>query len=236
MTVARDAVLESATFTTVTPFTFVFTPVGTPRAIVLAIAQTGSVTDTIDGTVSYGGVAMTRLPTVGFAVDSSGEVGSVFFYFLGSGIPTGAQTVSISHTGAATTKWAICASATAAADTEVGASGRLQGNQANPQIALDTGAASSLRFSILFHGAQLLSDLTVLSGMEANATATSIDFGNTLGVFGQQTTAATGSFTIGYTAADDDVAMIAVAIQEVSGVATVDPYPYIGGGYYPHQG
>lgn len=233
VTVARDTFLESATFTTTTPHTFTFTPVGTPRAILLGITC-GSVNDEIDGAVTYGGVAMTRQ---GFVTSLAGdEDGSAWLYFLGASIPTGAQTVSISHTGVAAVKWAIGQSMTAAADTEIIVSGTVATNTANPSVALDTGATESLRSAILYSGANQPGDAVVLTGMEANTAAMSHDFGNFTSFFGMQTTAATGSFTIGWTAALNDAAMIAVAVQEIAAAGGADPYPYVGGGYYPTQG
>lgn len=227
MTVARDAVLESATFTTTTPHTFTFTPVGTPKAIALGIGHGTVSTDLINGTVSYGGVAMTRVPTNGLAQDTTGEPGAAYLYFLGAGIPTGAQTVSISHTGSADVKWACCASMTAAADTEITVSGRLQADAANPSIALDTGATSALRVSIIYSGLNALANLVQLTGMEAVAAGTGHDFGNFVSLFGQESTASTGSFMIGYTAAIEDVAMCAAAIQEISSAVTSPPRPTV---------
>lgn len=235
MTVARDAVLEFLTFTTTSPATLSFTPVGTPRGITVVIAH-GAVSTDLITSVTYGGVAMAR---IGTAVDTAGEAGRVYTYFLGASIPTGTQTVSIVHTGSADVKWACVQSVTAAADTEVVTSAVLQaGNQADPQIALNTVATESLRNSILYSGLPTpTTDLTVLSGMEAISAANTVDFGAFCALFGEQTTAGSGSFTIGYTALTDDVAMSAIAIQEVAGgAAAEDPYPYMGGGYYPVEG
>lgn len=217
MTVARDAVLESATFTTTSPHTFTFTPVGTPKGILVFVAHGTVSTDLINGAVTYGGVAMTRIATNGFAQATAGEVGASYAYFLGSSIPTGAQTVSITHTGSADVKWAICASMTAAADTEVGASGKLENTQTSPQLALDTGGTSSLRYCILYSGTNAPGNAAVLTGMEANTIGVSHDFGAFSAVLGQQTDAVSGSFTIGFTLGVTDTAFIAAAIQEAGG-------------------
>lgn len=218
MTVARDSFQESATFTTTTPHTFTGpTPAGTPRSATLFIAHGETSSDLITGAVTYDGVAMTRVPTNGFAQDTAGEPGAVYAYHLGASIPTGAQTVSISHDGSATVKWAIILLDTASADTEIGGSAKLQGDQANPQSALDTGGVSSLRKCVLYSGTQSPSNAVVLSGMEASVAGTSHDFGNFSAVMGQQSAAASGSFTIGFTLGTEDVAFIALAIQELSG-------------------
>lgn len=226
MTVARDAVLESAGFTTTSPHTFVFTPVGTPRAIVVGIVH-GSVSTDLITAVTYGGVAMTRVPTNGFAQDTLTEPGATYLYSLGASIPTGAQTVSITHSGSADPKTAYCASATAATDTEIGASGKVQEDAANPSVALDTGANSSLRYAIGYSGVAAPASVVALTGMETLGTTTQHDFGSWIGSFGQQTTASTGSFTIGFTIVSDDVAMCAVAIQEISAAVTKPPRPTV---------
>lgn len=233
MTVTRDAFLESTTFTTTSPKTFTFTPVGTPRAILLGVAYP-SVDDEINGAVTYGGVAMAR---VALATTTAGdEDGSSVLYFLGAGIPTGAQTVSIAHSGAATAKWPICQSMTADADTEIVVSGTVATETANPSVVLDTGATSSLRTAILYSGTTQPGNATVLTGMEANSAAMSHDFGAVTAFLGMQSTAATGSFTIGWTISIDDAAMVAAAVQEIAAGGGADPYPYVGGGYYPTQG
>src|SRR4026208_2554961 len=104
MAIAHDAATQSSSWTTTPdPFTFSHTPVGTPRGVIVMItinAESGL--DHITG-VTYGGVAMARV-TNGFAQDTVTEPGSSYLYFLGSGIPTGTQTVSIDHTAASGAK------------------------------------------------------------------------------------------------------------------------------------
>jgi hypothetical protein len=57
--------------------------------------------------------------------------------------------------------------------------------------------------------------------MEALVAGNGHDFGNFVAAMGEQTTAASGSFTIGYTVTTDDVAMCAIAIQEVAAAGVV---------------
>lgn len=212
MTVAFDSIAESAEFTTTTPHTFTGpTPVGTPRSVTVGIAWGTDSTDHITGAVTYGGVAMTR---VDVSLTATTEPGGAVLYHLGAGIPAGAQTVSITHDGSATVKWACCVLDTAAGDTEIVVSDKTDGTLANPQLALDTGATSSLRRCILYSGVNAPGSATPLSGMEAVAAANANDFGAFCAFMGLQTTASTGSFTIGYTIASDDAALVAAAIQE----------------------
>lgn len=217
MTVARDAVLEFATFTTTSPATLSFTPTGTPRGIVVHVVVNLAVTDQITG-VTYGGVPMGRWAST-FDTSVSGRV---YTYFLGAGIPTGTQTVEIAHTGTAQVKWAIVQSFTAAADTQPGTVGMdWSGGAANPTVPLDSGAISALRTGILLTSHDDISSVTPLAGMEANSTATTHDFGNEVALLGQQTTAGTGSFNLGFTATTSSFGIVGLAVEEVP----VDGFP-----------
>jgi Ethanolamine utilization protein EutJ (predicted chaperonin) len=69
---------------------------------------------------------------------------------------------------------------------------------------------SSLRYCCIFSGLPNVTDLTMLSGMTA---VHDLDRGLNVDRQDRQTSSASGSFTIGYTSATDDVAMVAVAIQ-----------------------
>jgi len=220
MTVAHDAHTKSATWTTTPdPFTFDHTPSGTPRGVIVEItvnADAGA--DKIDGVVSYGSVAMARVAT-GFASDTAGEPGSAYIYYLGSGIPTGIQPVSINYNPSpGGTKQAVCITVTAAADTTEATSNKISGDAANPQIALDSGADSALRYFVINSGLPNVTDLTLVASM---STVDSTDHGARVTRFDRQTTAASGSVTVGYTSASDDVAMIAIALKEVAAVAVI---------------
>lgn len=219
MAVAYETRASSSWTSTPDPLTLVVSTAVLPRAVIVTMVVNGASTDQVTG-MTYGGVTMTRVPTNGFAADSAGETGTAYIYFLGSGIPTGSQTLSVDHSGSADNKRLTVYTCTAAADTQVAASGRLQGDQANPQIALDSGADSALRFCVINSGLAAPTDLTMLSGMTEGGIA---DWGNQCMRSDRQTTASSGSFTIGYTASSDDVAMCAVAVAEAGGAA--DPLP-----------
>lgn len=215
MTVAHDAATESATWTTTPdPFTIDHTPVGTPRAVIMFTGQSGGGGgDRITGAVTYGGVAMTRVPTDGFAADTAGETGAAYCYFLGSGIPTGTQTVSIDHNAGPGSKWTVIISCTAGGDTEIVVSAKDEGDQANPSAALDTVAVEALRYAIIFSGHDGIANVTPLTGMTA---VHDVDYGTQVSRVDRETTASTGSFTIGWTATSEDVAAIYIAVQEVA--------------------
>lgn len=135
MAIAYDA-FSSATAGT-GDLTWTHTPVGTPKGIWVGISQTTSTTDQVSG-VTYGGVAMTETSSSPMT-HSTGEVIVNYSYFLGSGIPGGAQTVTVTVTGAST-KQAGAISLTASNDTQVQA--------VNTSINTDTGDSPSATISL----------------------------------------------------------------------------------------
>lgn len=225
MAVAYDAYSDAGEFTAATdPKTWTHTPVGTPRGAVVLIQQTGTASDFVNGAVTYGGVAMTRVPTNGFAQDTSVEAASVYAYFVGAGLPTGAQTVSIDHdNGIFGTKHAICVTLTGAADLEVVASAKLENDAANPSVSLDSGARVAIKLFNLYSGQNALASITNPAGI-TRVSALKYAAGNFCHVYGYRTTPGTGSETVSQTATSDDVAMIGLAISEVDAVAVAASY------------
>lgn len=209
MTVAFDAAKASSGWTSSPdPFTFNHTPVGTPRGVLVLIGGANSA-DLITG-VTYGGVTMTRTPN-GRAVDSVGEALSTYAYFLGSGVPTGTQTVSVDHTASGHAKIAFCITFTAGDDTEIVIDNILQGDQADPQISLDTNTRVSLRCFVVGSGHNAPSSLTLISGMTSVGSGT--DGAKSI-VCGRETSPSSGNTTVGWTATSEDVAMVAVSVAE----------------------
>jgi len=250
MAVKHQSATESATWTTTPdPFTFSHTPTGglDPKGVVVIIYH-GSVSTDLITSVSYGGVAMSRIVR---ATDTATEAGSAYLYFLGSGIPTGTQTVSIDHTATATVKIATCCTVTANGNTSSAASGTVNENAADPQIALDSGAVpEALRYFGIYSGAIGPSSLTLISGMTG---VSDHDFGAFCGRVDRQIDFTSGSTTVGYTAGTDDVAMVGIAVKETGAMSvapgaatllvaptaptvTVAPVPTGGPGWYSSRG
>lgn len=217
MTIAFDSSLEQLGLgASPDPFTFNFSPVGTLRGIALAVIIEGNV-DAITS-VTYGGASLTR---VVFVADTAGEPARVEWWFLGSSIPTGTQQFSIDHSAAATLKNFVVVGVTGADDTEIGDFDSIGGDQADPQLTLTT--AGSMCFCVIGSGLPAPTSLTILSGMTA---VQDHDLGQDCYRCDRQTDPNTGTFTIGYTAASDDVAMAAIAIKEVGAAApTSAVYP-----------
>jgi hypothetical protein len=220
MTASFDAASASAQFIqpagSANPVTWTHTPAGTPRGVWVGITQADTTTDNITG-VTYGGVAMTRIPTNGYAVDNAIEVGAAYQYFLGTGIPTGAQTVSVSYSNDASVKRAVCFTVAGSADMEVVASGMVQGDAANPSVALNSGTRVALKVFALYSGRDIANltnpaGITRYIGEQVASSARSR-------AYGYRTTPASGSETVSQTGSSDDAAMVAAAIAEVVGTS-----------------
>lgn len=215
MTVAYDSLGGTIRTGTGSPTTWTHTPSGTPRAVMVAVIHGISTTDHCTA-VSYGGVPLSRVIR---ATDAAGEPGAAEWWLLGSGIPTGAQTVSATC-GSTTDDIALLSIAmTAAADTQVLVSDKVEGDASNPQLTLARGGVSGLGITAIYSGHNAPSSLTNLSG---NSDVDEGDLGAFCYKINRQTTAGTADVAQGWTATSEDVALVAMVISEVTG-QTVSP-------------
>jgi hypothetical protein len=195
---------------TTDPYTFTYTPDSTIQGILVFANNYTTATDQIS-TITYGGQSLTRIIT---ASDAAGEPAHTSAWFLGStSLPTGAQTVSVDLTSATDDDYWFTA---IGISNDVGAtnrniilqsSGSISGDATDPQIALTTGGNSCMGFTSIYSGLNNVGGLTPVSGMtnilnsQLTQEGVRVDY---------QTNASTDNYTIGYTAASDDVAMVAV--------------------------
>src|SRR5512136_374162 len=203
MALAFDKISTVSTGTS--SWSFNHTPVGTPRAVVVLIAENASTGDVISG-VTYGGTAMSRVTT---DADTSGEPGRVYAYFLGTGIGTGMKAVAITVATGTTAKAAVCITATAAYDTALaGTTGyaSTNGDQADPSLSI-TGIGSgtpALGFGAFFSGLNN-PDMTAGSGY----TQATYDYGTKSCSFEYANNPTSGgNVTVNWTASSDDVAAL----------------------------
>jgi hypothetical protein len=189
------------------------TPSGTPAGAVVLVVQNATGADQVSG-VTYGGTAMTRVPTDGF-VENTTEAGVVYTYFLGSSVPSGAQTVEVTVTDSAVKRGAS-GTVTASGDTEVGASGQFTSAATNDiTVSLDPGAGvESCVFGALHSGEASTGSIATDAGCSDILTA---DFGAAVLVISRRDAVATGATEIGWTQSADDVAAAGVAIVESGG-------------------
>lgn len=211
MAVAFDAASETERTGTSDPTSHTHTPVGTPRAVVVSIIHGTSVTDHAVG-VTYGGVALSRIVR---ATDATGEPGAAELWFLGSGIPTGPQTIQADWASATTDDIHLsCITLTASANTEVVDFDSTANDQANPSLTLNYSGRTCLAIGSLYDG------IAIPTGFTENANCTRVndeDFGAFSAVVTRQTTAGSSDFAIGGSAANNSCAFVAIAVSEVAG-------------------
>jgi hypothetical protein len=209
MTVAFDAATEAVRTATTDPYAFDHTPVGTPRAVVVALLNYTTATDQVT-TVTYGGVAMAEIVA---ATDTSGETTNVQLWFLGASIPTGLRSVSVDFSSATADDFHIvCMTFTAAGNCVVQDSDSISEDLDDPQRTLQYSGKSCLAVCALAGGLPNVTDYTPVASM---STVHDNDSGNEIQRVDRQTTAGTSDFTIGYTTAGaDDVSFCCLAITD----------------------
>lgn len=205
MAVAFDASSLSTTFTTGNG-TSTHTPVGTPRGVVVQTFQVGGAEDQV-GPVDYGGVAMTLVRTD--ATSGATESGRVHTHFLGSGIPTGVQTVTVDGTGSRTKIFlatTLTANDDTTADTDAGGTANAT---ANPSLAITPSTAAAILYVVVVG-----LDAPVTTVEAGSTHLTGNDRGTQSGMWAYKTVGSGGATTIGYTTAATDWAHAAVAVRE----------------------
>lgn len=186
------------------------TPVSTPKAAIVYIVTNG-VNVTVSG-VTYGGVAMTQC-TNSPVSNVTGELGSSHCYFLGSGIPTGAQTVSIDMLLGTEVSVAGIVTLTAARDTSVVTTTTvLSDSTAVTTNTLSLGGVSSFCMTGFWSGLNAVTNITPLTSWNSRFEN---DFGNqTAGIYTYDTIG-TADVSAGYSnSGSDDAAMHAIAVRE----------------------
>jgi hypothetical protein len=211
MAVAYDAVGSQPTQTT-SP-TWTHTPVGTPRGILVFVLQYATGSDDVTG-VTYGGVAMTELGTSPL-LHSTGETFSVYAYFLGTSIPTGAQSVAV--TGTASNKCGVSYSVTANTDTKVENSSAFinSDSQANPSATLGLNGKTCFVALGAMSGHNGVASTTPTAGwtssfedVSSGVTQVSLAY--------KYDTIGSSDVTVGWTQTAEDATSIAVAITELA--------------------
>jgi len=94
MPVAFDAVTIFPATEATGNFSETHTPAGTPRGVIVLINQEETVGSDEVTSVTYGGMPLTEVP-LSPVINTQGEGGVVYGYYLGSSVPAGAQTVAV---------------------------------------------------------------------------------------------------------------------------------------------
>lgn len=197
------------------------TPVGTPKGILVYVVGDEGTDDC--GAVTYGGVAMTQLSTSPVLL-ASGEICAVHAFYLGSGIPTGAQTVSVAHNGGTSYHHGDCISVTASNDTAIEDTKTISSTSlANPTVTL-TIANNSFMAIGLMSGQDAVGSITPSTGWTSRR---EVDWGRQCsGIYTKDTNVSTNT-AAGWTQTANDALAIAVAIKEVASSPQSITLPHI---------
>jgi hypothetical protein len=198
---------------------FTHTPVGTPRGVLILHAQQPGTTTEVTA-VTYGGATVSPVALSPQQVLAGNEDGVVYGFFLGSSIPTGAQTVAVTTNGTGSPNRCGVITVTAAADTTVEDTSVLDQVVANPSVTLDTaGGLECFVAALLFSG----QNTTVAVGGDYTSLALH-DFTSQVASWMRRTNNSTGgSVTVNWTASSEDAGIMAVAIKEVGAAGSVVP-------------
>lgn len=175
------------------------------------INVTSSGVDEISG-VTYGGVAMTELAAVSPQYKATGEPTGLSYFYLGSGIPTGAQTVQVTVSGATVTKAAFCRTLTAATDTEIISTVVWNSDAlANPTGTLTLSGREAFCAESFVSGQNAVTGIAPLT----NWTAFESDLGNMCLANYVYDIVGTANVTVGWTQTSEDAVGFATAVAEV---------------------
>lgn len=184
------------------------TPVGSPTGVTVMLMQYGSNADQVSA-ITYGGVEMPRV------LSSASTVGATnartYLYHLGEEIPTGAQTILVTTTGA-TLRGGGAVSFTGGTSTEVNTHTVVPNTSTNPTTTL--AILNSRRCIIL---GMILSDFDAITSIAPGAGYTEVletDMGTEIVAMERTSVQAPNTYNVNWTAAVSSAWLIqACAIQ-----------------------
>lgn len=210
MTVSVDAVTENVRTDTASPQTFSHAGASSGvKGFLLSLIHNVSSTDHVSA-ASYGGVSLTRVKR---NVDTSGEPGAAEWWFLGSSVPQGTQTVSYTPGSTDDDIQAVAITLLGSDNLEIVDSDGIDEDVADPSVTLNYGGRTCMAFGALFSGNNNPANLL------PNASCTTLhdhDFGTQSSKVIRQTTAGSSDFAIGFTVGSTSTAYAAVAVSEVA--------------------
>lgn len=215
MAVAFDAVSNGGAGATGND-SWTHTPVGTPKGVLVYIVG-DLITDEINS-VTYGGVAMTEVALSPVTLNSA-EDAIVHGYFLGSGVPTGAQTVAYTTSGSTVTHSACAITMTATGNTAVEDTSTISSSSAtDPSVTMTITVDSFLSIAFM-SGSAAVGDITPNIGWTSRFED---DLGGQVNGFYTKNANVSVDTAVGYTCGSDESCLLGVAVKEVA-VASSTP-------------
>ena len=212
-TIAFDAAFESERTGTTDPHTWTHTPVGAPRAVLVSSVHGVTATEHVLS-CSYGSASMSKIVT---ASDTATEPGRATLWFVGSSIPTGAQTVSCDlDSGTADDIHFVSVTYTGSADATVIDTDSISENAANPSRTLQFGGQRATAIMAVYSGTANVPLTSACSGNSACTLDANFDMGAFVASNDRETTPGTLDQVMGYTIAGDDLAFVTAAFTDES--------------------
>lgn len=194
---------------------FTHTPSGTPSGVVVLVGGGGSSSAVVTG-VTYGGSAMTQV----CSASDTDEAGWTAIYFLGSAVPSGAQTVVLQ--GSSAFHWAWCCTLTSATGScAVDTFATVNTTTSTNYVTSLTTAASTMSYAIVHSGINAPGSASAATGCTnlGGAGVFGADYGTSSSMAVKRTSVdAAGTFTIGSTGSSEDFCVSAAAIKEGAAV------------------
>ena len=192
------------------PFSWTHTGAATATGVLVWVLQSGSTTlQTID--VTYGGVVVPLVQSV-----STNTNGRLYSYHLGTGVPAGSQTVTVTPSAPGPTMRPVAVTVTGGNATELN-NGPLPGStsntNANPSVSVATTQLSQL-FGVVHSGQDAITGITAGTGY---TDVLEHDFGtDTLSVIRRNTATTTSPTTVSWTATADTWTAAGFALSAVA--------------------
>jgi len=204
---------QSTATWTATPLTISVNLTGV-AGLWVGVIQVGGVTDEA-GTLTIGASTISRTSGASATQQvngAGGSVGRVYSFLIGTGLPSGTQTLAITQSGSTLKQMGVCA-ITAAQDVEEAAvNGLSSTNVTNPTLSLAPGAGvTTVSFSAA-HIADFIGGHTPGTGC---TDLLAVGDGSHTKAWERRTSVDTTSpFTHGWNYNNDDICAVAVAVKE----------------------
>ena len=221
MAVSVDVATELVRTDTSSPATWSHVGAGSGiKGILISAVHDQSNTDHVSA-VTYGGVALTRVVR---ASTNTTEPGAAEWWFLGSSVPQGTQTASVTCGGTGDDFHFVSITLLGDGDLSVVDTDTINDAvQADPSVTLQYGGRSSMAFAANHSGANAALTPNANCSTVHTATLSGVRVASCI----RQTTAGTSDFAIGGTLTSDDVAYAALAVTDVP-AGSFDPLGAMG--------
>jgi len=196
--------------------------VGTPKGVLVTIIERAPTGDRISG-VTYGGESLvevtTGVTTASPIIYTNAEPFTIHYFFLGTSVPAGTQTATISPSSAGG-RLCVVTTFDGAADLEINDLESLADtSEADPSYTFGLGGTESLVMIGFGSGYSAVGNVSPYTGWSEEA---EFDLGSSVaGVYSYDTVGTSDPTDCGYnTSGADDVSLSAIAINEISGGST----------------